>query len=158
MVLNTHLISKNRKALYNHQIIEKYTAGLLLKGYEVKAIREGKANFEGSYVQIIGGVPSVVNMYIGPYSKQSKSFSDVDARKTRPLLLNKKETGKITIDLTQKGKTAVPLALVASHGLIKLEFAVVKGLKEFEKKVVAKERQIKKDLEVESKEYRRTES
>lgn len=158
MPIPTHLLSKNRKALFDHQVLEKYLAGIMLAGYEVKAVREGKLNFEGSYIQILEGAPCVVNMYIGPYSKQSKQFSEVDARKTRKLLLNKKEILAITKELAQKGHTAVPLAVVLANGKIKLEIAVVKGLKEYERKDVAKERQIRKDLEIVSKEYRMTES
>ncbi len=150
------LLAKNKKALWDNALIDKYSAGISLHGYEVKAIREGNANFEGSYVQIIGGVPEVINMYIGKYSKQSKEFSEVDSRRTRQLLLNQKEIDEITREIAERGKTAVPLALVLEHNLIKLEFGIVKGRKDFEKKTVAKERQIRKDLEVETKEFKRT--
>jgi len=148
------LILKNKKALHDYELVDKYSAGISLKGYEVKAIKEKKVSFDGSYVQILKGEPFVVNMYIGRYSKQSNDFSEFDARRSRKLLLLKREIEKITRDVTQKRKTAVPLALVLEHNRIKLEFAVVRGRKEFERKLVAKERQIKKDLEREGKEIR----
>lgn len=148
------LISKNRKALFDHEIVEKFTAGLILKGFEVKAIKENKASFEGSYVQIIDGEPYIVNLYIGRYSKQSRDFSELDARRNRKILLNKNEIDQLVKETSQKGKTAVPLALLLDKGKIKLEFAIVKGRKEFEKKVVAKERQVQKDLAKEAKELR----
>ena len=148
------LITKNRKALFDNVIIDKYIAGIILHGFEVKAIKEGKANFEGSYIQIIEDKPVVVNMYIGKYSKQSKDFNEYEARRTRNLLLNKNEILKIVREIAQKGKTAVPLSLLLDKGKIKLEFAVVKGKKEYEKKQTAKERQIKKDLERETKTIR----
>jgi len=152
--MDSMLITKNRKALHDHEIIEKFFAGLVLKGYEVKAIKEGQANLEGSYVRVVEGVPLVVNMYIGKYSKQSRGFDEFDARRDRILLLNKSEIGKLIRETTQKGRTAVPLAIVLQNGRLKLEFAVVKGRKEFEKKQVAKDRQIQKDLAKEAKELR----
>lgn len=146
------LISKNRKALFDHEMLEKFTAGIILKGFEVKAIKENKATFEGSYIQLIEGEPFLVNMYVGKYSKQSRDFDELNARRNRKILLNKSEIDKLAKEISQKGKTAVPLALVLDKGNIKLEFAIVRGRKEFEKKLVAKERQIKKDMAVEAKE------
>jgi SsrA-binding protein len=149
------LIAKNRKALYDHQLVEKYTAGIVLKGYEVKAVREKQVTFEGSFVQIIHGQPFVINMYIGPYSKQSKLFSPQDARRSRLLLLNRHEILDLQRQLHEKGWTAIPLAIVLTHNNIKLEFGVVKGKKEFEKKEVVKARQQERDLAAETKEFRR---
>jgi len=140
------LLAKNRKALFNHSIIERYDAGVVLKGYEVKAIREGKVDFEGSYVRVIKGEVFLTNLKIGRYSKQSKEISPQDETRDRKLLLNKNEIKGINRELSEKGKTAVPLALVLSNNKIKLELAVVKGKKEFEKKQTAKERQLKKDM------------
>lgn len=148
------LLAKNRKALFNHSIINRYDAGIVLKGYEVKAIREGKVDFEGSYVRLVKGEVYLTNLKIGRYSKQSKEISPQDERRDRKLLLNKNEIKEINRELSEKGKTAVPLALVMSNNKIKLEFAVVKGKKEFEKKQTAKERQLKKDMEIERKQFR----
>jgi SsrA-binding protein len=146
------LISKNRKALFDHELLEKFSAGIILKGYEVKAIKENKANLEGSYVQLIEGEPFVVNMYIGKYSKQSRDFNELEARRNRKILINKNEIDKLAREISQKGKTAIPLALVLDRGNIKLEFAIVKGKKEFERKQAAKDRQVQKDLAKEAKE------
>jgi SsrA-binding protein len=148
------LISKNRKALFDHEIVEKYTAGVVLKGFEVKAVKEGKASFEGSYIQIIANEPFVINLNIEKYSKQSKDFNELEAKRNRKILLNKNEILNISRETAQKGRTAVPLALILEKGKIKLEFAIVKGKKEYEKKTVAKERQIKKDLAIEAKTFR----
>ena len=149
------LLAKNRKALFNHEIIEEFQAGISLHGYEVKAIREGKVNFEGSYVQIVGDKPVVINMHIGQYSKQSQKVNELDQNRTRDLLLNKTEIEKLTKELAQKGKTAIPLALIITHNMIKLEFGIAKGRRKFDKKNVEKERQIKKDLEIALKESNR---
>ena len=149
------LLAKNRKALFNHSIIDRFDAGIVLKGYEVKSIREGKVDFEGSYVRVIKNEVYVTNLKIGRYSKQSKEITSQDEKRDRKLLLNKNEIAEINRDLFEKGNTAVPLALVISNNKIKLEFAVVKGKKEFEKKQTAKERQIRKDMEIERKEFKR---
>ncbi|MBN1162794.1 SsrA-binding protein SmpB [Patescibacteria group bacterium] len=140
------LLAKNRKALYNYEIIEKFIAGIVLKGYEVKALREKKAGFEGSYVKLDNGKAVVVGLHIGKYSKQSKDFNEVSATRSRQLLLNKAELLKLERELSQKGKTAVPLSLLLKNNRVKLEFALVKGRKQYEKKHVEKERQIKRDL------------
>lgn len=143
---------KNKKALFDHEIIQEYTAGIQLKGYEVKAIKEGKVNFEGSYVQPLQNDLYVINLNIGSYSKQSKEVSEYEAKRSRRLLLNRSEIEKIKTELSQKGRTTVPLAFVTYNNMVKLELAVVKGRKIFEKKNLEKERQIKRDLERESKE------
>jgi SsrA-binding protein len=154
MAVKGKLLAKNRKALFNHTLLEKYTAGVVLKGYEVKAIREGKVDFEGSYIQVVGGEAFLINLYIGRYSRQSKDVSVSDEKRKRKLLLNKKEILDISRDVLEKGKTAVPLAFIIVNNKIKLEFAVVKGKKEFEKKQTAKDRQVMKDMEREAKELR----
>ena len=153
-MLKGKLLSKNRKALFNHSIIDRYDAGIVLKGYEVKAIREGKVDFEGSYVRLIKGEVFLTNLKIGRYSKQSKEISPRDEKRDRKLLLNKNEIKEINRELSEKGKTAVPLALIMSNNKIKLELAVVKGKKEFEKRQTAKERQLRKDMEIEKKQFK----
>ncbi len=150
--MGLYVIAKNKKALHNFSVLETYTAGLVLRGYEVKAIREGKVSFEGSYINGQDGRLFVENLYIGRYSKQSRDISEADEKRSRALLLNKNEIAEVSRAISEKGKTAVPLALVLKNGNIKLEFAVAKGKKEWEKKVVAKDRQIQRDLERESKE------
>jgi len=150
------LLAKNRKALFNNSLVKRFDSGIVLKGYEVKAIREGKVDFEGSYVKVVKGEVFVVNLNIGKYSKQSKEAVTYDERRDRKLLLNKNEILEVNREISEKGKTAVPLALVISNNKIKLEFAVVKGKKEFEKKQTAKERQIRADMRKEAKEFRGT--
>ena len=141
------LLAKNKKALFNNEVVEKYMAGIELRGYEVKALREKNVSFEGSYVIIDGGNAYVKNLYIGRYSNQSQEHNTDDARRTRRLLLTSREIQELSREISEKGKTAVPLALVLRNNLIKLEFAVVKGRKKHEKKTVLKKRQLEKDLQ-----------
>ncbi len=146
------LLSKNKKALFNFEVLDKYIAGIALKGHEVKAIKEGNVHFEGSYISFVEDILTLVNLNIGRYSKQSQESDDSTARRPRELLLTKTELSEIRRHLQEKGKTAVPLALVLLHGKIKLELAVAKGKKLFEKKQSVKEKQIKRDLDL-SKKY-----
>jgi SsrA-binding protein len=148
------LLSKNRKAFYDYQIIEKYMAGIKLTGAEVKAIKEGKVSFEGSYIGIEGDSIVVKGLYIGRYSKMGDKVGEDFFTRDRVLLLKHNEIAAIRKDLKQKGKSAVPLALLMRHNLVKLEFAVVKGKKQFEKKHLEKEKQIKRDLEKEARSYK----
>ncbi len=150
------LLVKNKKATHEYEIIEKFMAGIALKGYEVKAIREGKVGFDGSYIKMLQGRPYVVGMTIGRYSKQSQDVDKLDTDRSRALLMTKKEIEKLQRELNQKGKTAIPLALVLRNNMVKLESAIVKGRTKYEKKVVAKEKQIKKDLEKFNSEIRRS--
>jgi len=149
------LLAKNRKAFYDHRLVEKYTAGVVLQGSEVKALREKKASFEGSYIMLMKGRPCLINLYIGQYSKQGRGYSEQESKRTRELLLTKHEIEALRRHLQQKGLTAIPTAIILLNGKVKLEFAVVKGKKEFEKKQTAKERQIDRDLQAVSKDFRR---
>lgn len=149
------LLVKNKKATWDSEILDKFVAGIKLHGYEVKAIKEGKANFEGAFVQIMQGAPMLINMHIGRYSKQGQTLSDTEYRRSRALLLNKKEIEKLHKELSQKGKTAIPLALLLLHNLVKLELGIVKGRKKLDKKNLEKQRQIKRDTDREMKDFHR---
>jgi SsrA-binding protein len=145
------LLVKNRRATYDYEIIEKFTAGIVLKGYEVKALREKKANMEGSYIKFIDDDVYVVGLHIGRYSNQSQDISEDEATSPRKLLLTKRELERLKKDLAQKGKTAIPTAIILRNNMIKLEFAVAKGRKQVGKKHLAKERQIRKEMQQEAK-------
>ncbi len=150
-VLRHGILIKNRKALYNHEVLETIQAGIVLRGYEVKAIREGQANLEGTFVKVIGNEAFIVNMYIGAYSKQSQEIDAIRARESKKLLMTKKEIAHLSAELSQKGRTAVPLSFVTKGPLLKVEVGIVKGKKDFEKKQVLKDRQIKSDLALQDK-------
>ena len=110
-------------------------------------MREGNVNFEGSLVTVMGGEAYVVNLHIGRYSHQSQKYSEKEAKRTRKLLLNKKEVLRLAQAISSKGHFAVPLALILQHNLVKLELGVVRSKKQYEKKRVLVERQISRDLD-----------
>lgn len=149
------LIVKNRRAYYDFEIIEKFLAGIVLKGYEVKAVREKKINFKGAFIKVEKDGVYIVNLNIGRYSKQSQELAEDVKRSPRKLLITSKEREKLEKELNQKGKTAVPLALLLKNNLIKLEFAVVKGKKQYGKKQTEKDKQARKEMEKEAKEFRK---
>lgn len=150
------VLAKNRKAYYEYEILDKYLAGIVLKGYEVKAIRERSVNLEGSYITIRNGEAYIENMHIGKYSKMSQKHSVENSRKSRKLLLTEKEIHDLKRELNEKGQTAVPLALLLRKNMIKLEFALARGRKKHGKKEYLKRKQMKEDLRERTKEVRRS--
>jgi len=141
------IILSNRKAFYEYQIIDTYNAGIKLFGYEAKALREGRGRLEGSYVVKLRDGLYLTNFQIQRYSKISQKIEDTEITRSRQLLLTKREISKIISEISQKGKSCIPLHLHLDHGLFKIEIAVVKGKKEYERKQTAKEKQEKRDLE-----------
>lgn len=143
---------ENKKASWEGEITHKYTAGIALKGHEVKAVREGSVNFSGAYVIINdNNTASLLNLFIGKYSKYGYDLSEQEAKRTRTLLLKKDEILKLKKDLQEKGKTCIPLTILLQHNLVKLELGVVKGRKKIDKKNLEKDRQIKRDMDREVK-------
>ena len=141
------LLAKNKKGLRNYEVVQKYLAGIVLFGYEVKALREGSISFDGSYIKFEEKHAMLVGVHIGRYSKQSQDLDKLNPKRDRKLLLNKYELWRLRLEIKEKGRTAIPLAFLLKNNLVKVEIAVAKGHKKHEKKHLEKERQIKKDLE-----------
>src|SRR5438876_779190 len=113
------VLAYNRKAHFEYKIDEVFEAGIALLGFEVKAIREGNVDFEGSFVKILNGRAILLNLHIGPFSRQGKTNEGGDTRRSRDLLLKKYEIDRLEVKADQKGLTLVPLKLKSEHGLIK---------------------------------------
>lgn len=145
---------KNKNIFNSYNVKDKYIAGIMLKGHEVKAIREKKVSFEGAYVQIIEHEPYIINLHIGTYTHQSQQINPEQESRPKKLLLTKNELKKLERAIQEKGVTIVPLTLFLQKNMIKLELGIAKGLKKYEKKQLEKEKQVKKDLDIASKEYR----
>ena len=126
------VIAKNRKAYHDYFIEDKYEAGLVLVGTEVKSIRQGKVNLKDSYVSIKNGEAFVYNMHISPYEKGN--IYNVDPLRPRKLLLNKRELRKLIGLTTLKGYSLIPLSLYLKNGLVKMELSVAKGKKTYDKR------------------------
>jgi len=135
----------NRRAAYDYRLLEKFEAGIVLSGPEVKSIKAGHLHLEEAFCQIKNGEVWLFNAHIHPYK-----FADVqnyDPRRTRKLLLHKKEILKLAQYSSQKGLTIVPISCYTKGNKIKLEIALAKGKKKYEKKTKIKERDLEREQE-----------
>ncbi len=125
-------LAKNKKATFEYFIEEKYEAGISLAGTEVKSIRQGKLNIRDSYASIKDGEVFVHNMHISPYEKGN--IFNVDPLRVRKLLLNKREIKKLIGLVTLKGHALIPLSVYLKNGFVKVELAVARGKKNYDKR------------------------
>lgn len=127
------VVANNKKARHDYFIEETYEAGIALTGTEVKSIRMGRINLKDSYAEVSGGEIFIHNMHISPYEKGN--IFNVDPVRSRKLLLHKREINKLLGYTTQQGLTIVPLKVyINERGLVKLELAVAKGKKLYDKR------------------------
>ena len=144
------IVSTNRKAYHEFQIIEILEAGLELFGSEVKSLREGKASLKESYIKIKTGQAWMVGVHISAYSHTG--FSGHEPLRNRRLLLHKNEIYKINQKLSEKGLTALPLKLYFNkQGWLKVEIGLAKGKKLYDKRDTKKRRDIERDIQREMK-------
>ena len=139
-------IADNKKAAYNYFFEEKYEAGMVLQGWEVKAIREGKVQLTDGYVVIRDGELFLIGCQINPLKTASTHISP-DSVRTRKLLMHKDEIKRLIGKVEQKGYTLVPLNLHWKSGRIKCEIALAKGKAEHDKRDSIKEREGKREVE-----------
>ena len=137
---------KNRKAHFNYEIGDTYTAGMVLTGTEIKSIRDGKASLADSYCVVDHGEVWIKNMYIAEYFYGS--YNNHAARRDRKLLLNKKEIAKLQKDSNDPGFTIVPLRIfINDRGLAKIVIGIGKGKKQYDKRQSIKEREDKRNID-----------
>ena len=152
--MEQQVVVTNRKAFHNYHILDKYEAGMELLGSEVKSLREGNANLREAYVIIRKGQAWLSGVHIKPYSHTG--FDGHDPVRNRKLLLHNREISKLKAKLDQKGLTAIPLRIYFNNkGLAKLELALAKGKKTYDKKITLKERDIKRESQRELSERRK---
>ena len=132
------IISNNRKARFNYFFTEFFEAGIALKGSEVKSLREGKVNISDSYAFDVKGEIFLVNAYISSYKESS--YNDHNPNRNRKLLLNKREINKLIGRVNREGFTLIPTKLYFKKGRAKVEIAVAKGKKQYDKRQVKKKR------------------
>ena len=141
----------NRKARHDYFIEDSYEAGIALTGTEIKSIRLGNCNIKDCYGVVKNGEVFLLNMYIGQY-KEGNIFNHKETR-TRKLLLHKKEIRKIDDAIKLKGLTLVPLKLYFKKNILKVELGVCRGKKIYDKRESIKERDIKRDVAKNLKNY-----
>lgn len=140
------IIATNKKANFQYEILERYTAGIVLTGSEIKSVRSGKINFVDSYVIVKNGEAFIKGLHIAPY--EHGGYSNHEPTRERKLLLNKNEIYRIEKRISEKGLTVVPLkCFISENGYAKLEIAVVKGKKAYDKREAIKKRDQTRDIE-----------
>jgi len=140
-------IAKNKKAFHDYEILEKFEAGLVLKGSEVKAIRAGRVNLKDSFVRFVKGEAFLFNTHIGLLNTTHHYFRH-EERGSRKLLLHKKEIARMTDAIDKEGLTVVPLELYFNDkNIAKVQVAIVRGKKLHDKRQDMKEKDMKRDIE-----------
>ena len=137
---------KNKRAEFDYLLMDKYTAGLVLTGTEIKSIRKGKASLVDTYCYVIQGEVWVKNMYIAQY--EQGSYNNHMERRDRKLLLNRKEIRKIQQTVKSPGFSIVPtLLFVDEKGLAKLDIHIARGKKEYDKRETLKEKEDRRSID-----------
>lgn len=147
------VIVENRKAGFNYQLSDKYTAGIMLTGTEIKSVRSGKVNLSDSYCYFRRGDLYVKSMHISEY--KLGNINNHEPRRDRKLLLKKRELKRLQAKLKERGYTLVPTMLFLNErGIAKLEIALAQGKKRYDKSRSIKEKDIKREMDKELKKYR----
>ena len=131
--------AENRKARFDYEILEKYEAGIELLGTEVKSVRGGRMSLEGAFVIVRGGEAYLINTNIPPYQMKNTP-TEYDPLRNRKILLTKKEITELAGSEKNKSLTIVPISVYNKNRKIKLEIALVKGKKKFDKRETLKKR------------------
>lgn len=140
------IITKNRKARFDYIITDRYDAGLVLMGSEIKSIRENRINITDGFVQGKNRELWLMNVHIAPY-KQAKHFGHSDPRRPRKLLLHRREINRILTKLRENGLTAIPLQIYLERGKAKVEIGVAKGKKRYDKRSSIAKRDANRQIE-----------
>jgi SsrA-binding protein len=142
------MISKNRRARHDYNIVETYEAGVVLTGTEVKSLRLGNTSLSESYITVMNGELFVIGWHIAPYEQGNRE--NVDSLRRRKLLMHKKEIHRLMGQVQQEGLSLIPLSVYFSRGYVKMEVALAKGKKLYDKRETKKkqdqERQIRSSL------------
>lgn len=143
------ILANNKKALFNYEVLKKYQAGIVLEGWEVKSIKKGHASLKESYVKIIEDEAYIEGMHVA-FWQGAGELKEGMTDKPRKLLLHKQEITQLSSGVKVKGQTIVPLNLFLDKNKIKLEIALARGKKLYDKRQQLKEkdqiRQINRDL------------
>ena len=151
--MSIKVIATNRKARHEYHILEKFEGGIVLRGSEVKALREGKANIKEAYVRFVRTELYVIGMHIGEYS--NAGYSSHTPVHDRKLLLHKQELRKIQRMVEEKGKTLIPLSMYFKGGYVKVAFGLAQGKKIWDKRKNKMEKDVTRQIDREIKKTRK---
>lgn len=144
--MEQQIVADNKKAYYDYTIEDKFLAGIVLQGVEIKSVRAGRVNLKDSYVIVKNGEVFLLGAHIAEYEK-ADGLAKVDTRRSRKLLLNKSEILKLSRKVNIKGYTLVPTKMLLVNNRAKVEIAVAKGKELYNKKDSLKEKDIKRETE-----------
>jgi SsrA-binding protein len=139
------IIAENRKARHDYIIVDQYEAGLMLKGTEVQSLRLGKVNLKDSYARVKNGEVWIYQMHIGPYP--FAYYDNHEPLRTRKLLLHRREITRLYAKANEQGHTLVPLKIYFKNGKAKIDLALVKGKREYDKRETIRERDQRRELD-----------
>src|SRR5579871_4665069 len=139
------VLASNKKAYFNFDILESFEAGIVLVGWEVKSIKQGRISLEGAYLKIRKGELFLVNSRVARY-KMGVAVTEKEQNRERKLLMHRKQILGLEQKLKQSGTTMVPLEVGLKNGLIKVTVALVKGRKRYDKRAKLKEREIERKI------------
>lgn len=139
------ILAENKRAFFNYQILEKFEAGICLIGQEVKSLKTRGVNLAGSYIVVKNGEVFWIGAHIHPYQPKNAP-PDYKPERSRKLLLKKSEIKYLIGKSEERGLTFIPLRIYTKNGKIKLEFAIAKGKKKFDKRELIKKREIEREL------------
>ena len=138
------VVATNRKAFHNFSILETYETGLVLKGTEVKSLRESQVNFKDCYASIENGEAWLIGCHITPYHHGSDANHDPERR--RKLLLHRREINRLVGKIAERGLTLIPLRLYFKDGRVKLELGLARGKKLHDKRESIREREVRREV------------
>ena len=137
------LVASNRKAFHDYFIMDKFEAGMVLAGTEVKSIREGRINLKDSYAAIKDGEAFLFNCHISPYSHGNRE--NHEPTRARKLLLHRREIRKLIGKTQEKGLTLVPLQVYLTRGRVKIELGVARGKKDYDKRETERRKEVDRE-------------
>jgi SsrA-binding protein len=143
--MDKRIVCQNRKARHDYFIDEVYEAGIVLLGPEVKSLREGRANLKDSYARVKSEELFLHNMHISPYP--FAHHVDIVPTRTRKLLMHKKEIKRLIGKTEERGYALIPLSIYLLGGIFKVELALAKGKRKYDKRHVLKEKEMKRELD-----------
>jgi SsrA-binding protein len=143
-VENVKVIATNRKAGHNYFLLDKYEAGIVLQGSEIKSVRSGQISIKEAYVRTNGDEAWLVNAHIAPYDPAS--HLNHNPKRERKLLLHRKEIIRLWKEVSQKGVTIVPLRVYLKNGRAKIEIAIAKGKRKGDKRDKISKREIEREI------------
>jgi len=142
---NVKIIATNRKARHDYFLLESFEAGIVLQGSEIKSIRAGQISLKEAYIRVDGEQAWLVNAHVAPYDPASRE--NHDPLRDKKLLLHKKEIKKLWDEVRQKGTTIIPIKVYLSKGRAKVEIAVAKGKKKYDKRQDLKKRDAQREID-----------